>query len=37
MGGKRDLAQILEAIDLCIAERAVQAPSITSYLSRAAR
>ncbi len=34
LGGRRVLAQVLEAIDLCIAARAVQAPSITATLSR---
>lgn len=32
LGGKRVLAQTLEAIDLCTATRAVQAPSILAYL-----
>ena len=36
LGGKRDLAQTLEAIDLCIAERAVQEPSVSRYLAHAA-
>jgi alanyl aminopeptidase len=33
LGGKRDLAQVLEAVDLCIADRAVQVPSISAYLA----
>jgi alanyl aminopeptidase len=33
LGGKRILAQVLESIDLCVARRAVQVPSITSYLT----
>jgi cytosol alanyl aminopeptidase len=35
LGGKRDLAQTLEAVDLCIADRAVQEPSISRYLAHA--
>jgi cytosol alanyl aminopeptidase len=34
LGGKRILAQVLESIDLCIAKRAVQVPSITTYLTQ---
>jgi cytosol alanyl aminopeptidase len=34
-GGKRALAQVLEGIDLCIARRAVQAPTIAAYLASA--
>lgn len=37
LGGKRTLAQTLEYIDLCIADRAVQLPSITRYLARSAQ
>jgi alanyl aminopeptidase len=33
LGGKRDLAQVLEAVDLCIADRVVQVPSISAYLA----
>jgi cytosol alanyl aminopeptidase len=33
LGGPRILAQVLESIDLCIADRAVQGPSITQYLT----
>jgi alanyl aminopeptidase len=36
LGGKRDLAQTLEAVDLCIAAKAVQASSISRYLAHAA-
>jgi len=35
LGGKRDLAQALEAVDLCIAEKAVQESSISRYLAHA--
>jgi alanyl aminopeptidase len=34
LGGKRELAQTLEVVDLCIANRAVQMPSVSSYLQR---
>ncbi len=37
LGGKRVLAQTLETIDLCIANRAVQVPSITPYLAASPR
>jgi cytosol alanyl aminopeptidase len=37
LGGKRDLAQTLEAVDLCIAAKAVQESSISRYLAHAAR
>ncbi len=37
LGGKRVLAQTLEAIDLCTADKAVQVPSITAYLGHAGR
>jgi cytosol alanyl aminopeptidase len=37
LGGKRQLAQTLEVIDLCSADRAVQVPSITAYLQRPSR
>jgi len=33
LGGKRSLAQVLERIDLCIADRAYQLPSISTYLA----
>jgi cytosol alanyl aminopeptidase len=33
LGGKRELAQTLESIDLCIATRAVQLTSVTGYLT----
>ncbi len=32
IGGKRELAQTLESIDLCIADRAVQLPALSAYL-----
>ncbi len=34
LGGKRELAQTLEVVDLCIANRAVQVPSVSAYLQR---
>jgi cytosol alanyl aminopeptidase len=34
LGGKREVAQTLEAVDLCIADRAAQEPSISRYLAR---
>ncbi|MGO9829464.1 MAG: M1 family aminopeptidase [Myxococcaceae bacterium] len=37
LGGKRELAQTLEMVDLCIADRAAQLPSIATYLLHAAR
>ena len=37
LGGRRVLAQVLEAIDLCIAARAVQVPSIAATLGRPAK
>ncbi len=37
LGGKRELAQTLETVDLCIADRAVQVPSISAYLGRQPR
>jgi cytosol alanyl aminopeptidase len=33
LGGKRELAQTLEAIDVCTANRALQMPSIAAYLT----
>jgi alanyl aminopeptidase len=35
LGGKRELAQTLEAIELCTAVRAVQVPSVSHYLAHA--
>jgi cytosol alanyl aminopeptidase len=32
LGGKRELAQTLEEVDLCIADRAVQVPTVSAYL-----
>jgi alanyl aminopeptidase len=32
LGGKRELAQTLEVVDLCIANRAVQVPTVSAYL-----
>ncbi|MGO8969693.1 MAG: M1 family aminopeptidase [Myxococcaceae bacterium] len=37
LGGKRELAQTLETVDLCIANRAVQVPTINAYLLHAAQ
>ncbi|MGO9063424.1 MAG: M1 family aminopeptidase [Myxococcaceae bacterium] len=37
LGGKRELAQTLEVVDLCIAKRAVQVPSVSAYLQRKSR
>jgi len=37
LGGQRELAQTLETVDLCIADRAVQVPTINAYLLPAAR
>jgi cytosol alanyl aminopeptidase len=37
LGGKRVLAQTLEFVDLCIANRAVQLPSISRYLAASPR
>ena len=33
LGGRRSLAQVLERVDLCIAGRAYQVPSINAYLA----
>ena len=33
-GGPRNLAQTLETIDLCIASRTVQEPSVREFLSK---
>ena len=35
-GGPRNLAQALEYIDLCVAQRRVQEPSVASFLAGAA-
>jgi cytosol alanyl aminopeptidase len=37
LGGKRKLAQTLEVVDLCIADRAVQVPTVSAYLHRSSR
>ncbi len=37
LGGKRELAQVLEQVDLCIADRAVQRPSINAYFQASHR
>ncbi len=37
LGGKRELAQTLEMVDLCMADRAVQVPSISAYLQHQPR
>jgi cytosol alanyl aminopeptidase len=37
LGGLRILAQVLESIDLCLADREVQTASITQYLTHASR
>lgn len=36
-GGPRNLAQALESIDLCIAQRKVQAPSVSAFLAGSER
>jgi cytosol alanyl aminopeptidase len=37
LGGKRVLSQVLESVDLCVARRAVQAPSVAAYLTHPGR
>jgi hypothetical protein len=33
-GAPRNLAQVLEGIDLCVARKAAQAPSVASFLEK---
>jgi alanyl aminopeptidase len=37
LGGTRQLAQVLEQVDLCIADRALQLPSINAYFGASPR